>query len=67
MVYHEKIAEKIKAAQSGNKDFILDLMNMFQPLLRSLATHLNYEDAINDLELEFIQLIKAIKLSSQLR
>ena len=54
MVYHQKIAEKINAAQSGNKDSILDLMNMFRPLLRSLATHLNYEDAINDLELEFI-------------
>lgn len=63
MVYHQKIAEKINAAQSGNKDSILDLMNMFRPLLRSLATHLNYEDAINDLELEFIQLIKTIKLS----
>ena len=63
MVYHQKIAEKIKAAQNGNKDSIIDLMNMFQPLLRNLATHLNYEDAINDLELEFIQLIKTIKLS----
>lgn len=62
-MYHQKIAEKINAAQSGNKDSILDLMNMFRPLLRSLATHLNYEDAINDLELEFIQLIKTIKLS----
>ncbi len=46
MVYHQKIAEKIKAAQNGNKDSIIDLMNMFQPLLRSLATHLNYEDEI---------------------
>lgn len=41
MVYHQKIAEKINAAQSGNKDSILDLMNMLYKVFR-LHNHIEF-------------------------
>ncbi len=49
--------------QKGSKDAILQLIEKFDPLLKKYAYKLRYDDAYNDLLLEFIQLLKNLRLN----
>ena len=60
----ELLKELIKKAKEGNKESMLELINKFEPLLKKYAKKLNYDDAINDLIVYFIELIKKINLDS---
>ena len=58
------LLDDILKAQSGNEDVTLLLVNQFNPLLKKYARKLNYEDAYNDLVVEFLNLIKDIDVSN---
>ncbi len=45
-------------AQQGNQEAMLELINRFQPLLKKYARKLRYDDAYEDCQLFFIELIK---------
>ncbi|PXV86254.1 RNA polymerase sigma factor (sigma-70 family) [Lachnotalea glycerini] len=47
----------IVKSQKGDRDSTLKLINKFTPLLKKYAFKLNYEDAYNDLILNFIECI----------
>ncbi len=55
-----KLAESILKAKT-EKDEMLCLLQQFDPLLKKYAHALHYEDAYNDLQLCFIELIVRIK------
>ena len=55
------IIDKIKCAQAGNQEAMLDLINKFMPLLKKYCYKLGYEDSLEDLQLEFITLIFTFK------
>lgn len=58
------LLDNILSAQSGNENATLLLVNQFNPLLKKYARKLNYEDAYNDLLVEFLVLIKGIDVSN---
>lgn len=45
-------------AQQGNQEAMLELINRFQPLLKKYARKLRYDDAYEDCQLFYIELIK---------
>lgn len=51
------ICKLIVAAKSGEENSMLEIINMFKPLIKKYAYKMNYEDAENDLILSMIQLI----------
>lgn len=53
----------IQMAQK-NKEDLYDLTVMFAPLLKKYAYYLRYEDAYNDLLLDFIELVLKMNLNS---
>lgn len=55
------LTERILKAKS-EKDEMLSLLRQFDPLLKKYAHELRYEDAYNDLQLCFIELIERIKI-----
>lgn len=57
------LVEKIRNAQNGNEIYMLEMIEQFNPLLRKYAYHLNYEDAINDMTVKFIVLLRGMNLS----
>lgn len=52
----------IKRLQSGDSDATLPLIEKFNPLLKKYAYKLSYDDAYNDLLLDFIELLHSIRL-----
>ena len=50
-------------AKDGDSSCCLSLIEKFQPLLKKYAYKLDYEDAYNDLLLEFIAFIKYVKIN----
>ncbi len=56
------ICELLTRAQAKDDDALLELISLFQPLLRKYARKLNYDDAYEDCELFFIELIRAVNL-----
>lgn len=58
--------DMIIQSQLGNQQAFLELVEKFKLLLRKYANLLNYEDAYNDLVLDFLVLIKKINIT-QLR
>ena len=56
----------ILRSKSGDDNATLELIEKFKPLLRKYAYHLGYDDAYNDLLIDFIELIHNIRLA-QLR
>lgn len=56
------LAEQINMVQNGNNDELVALIEKFDRLLKKYARLLRYEDALNDLQLDFIVLIKNIRL-----
>lgn len=55
-------ADLIAQSQSGEVDATLELVNKFKPLLRKYAFKLNFDDAYDDLLLDFLILMKSIPL-----
>lgn len=51
------ICKLIIAAKSGDQNSMLEIINMFMPLIKKYTYKMNYEDAGNDLMLSMIQLI----------
>lgn len=51
------ICNLILAAKSGNQDSMLEIINIFRPLIKKYTFKMNYEDAENDLILSMVQLI----------
>jgi hypothetical protein len=56
------IIDLITKAQEGNEDAALLMIKKFNPLLKKYAYKLSYEDAYDDLLLDFIELIHNIRL-----
>lgn len=56
------ISDLIAESQNGNSDAALLMIEKFKPLLRKYAYKLYYEDAYNDLLVDFIELIHNINL-----
>jgi len=56
------ITDLITKAQEGNEDATLLLIKKFNPLLNKYAFKLSYEDAYDDLLVNFIELIHNIRL-----
>ncbi len=54
--------ELISKSQSGDEDATLILIEKFKPLLKKYAYKLSYEDAYNDLLVDFIELIHNIQI-----
>lgn len=50
----------IRSAQRDDEDAMLYLITRFEKLIRKYARKLQYEDAENDLILDFIELIKTL-------
>lgn len=57
------LIDKIREAQSGSQQHMLEIIEKFRPLLRRYARLLNYEDAINDVTVEFIALLTQMNIS----
>lgn len=57
------IADFIVKSQEGNSNAIIQLVKKFNPLLKKYAYRLYYEDAYNDLLVDFIDLLHRIKLN----
>lgn len=57
-----KISDLIAESQNGNNDATLLMIEKFKPLLKKYAYMLYYEDAYNDLLVDFIELIHDINL-----
>lgn len=56
------LTQVILESQSGNSDSTLYLIEKFAPLLKKYAYRLEYEDAYNDLLLNFIEIIHAMNI-----
>lgn len=52
------ISDLIAEDQNGNSDATLLMIEKFKPLLKKCAYKLYYEDAYNDLLVDFIELIR---------
>nr|WP_308628254.1 sigma factor-like helix-turn-helix DNA-binding protein [uncultured Eisenbergiella sp.] len=59
-MYYEMISEY----QSGNDKILMELIEYFQPLLKKYAFMLGYQDAYNDLQLEFIEFLQKMPLTA---
>lgn len=56
------LVDLISLAQAENEEAMMELIARFEKLLKKYARRLNYEDALNDLTLEFIHVVRVIKL-----
>ena len=56
------ISDLIVQSKAGDTDATMTLINKFNPLLKKYEYKLFYEDAYNDLLVDFIELIHTIKL-----
>lgn len=56
------LKELLKRAQFGDGKSTIELVEKFNPLIKSLAYKLNYDDAYSDLLLDFISLLNRINL-----
>lgn len=54
--------QEILESQNGNKDKMLKMVNKFQPLILKNSKKLYYEDAYEDVQTRFIEIIQNIKL-----
>lgn len=57
-------AKFILRSQSGDKNATLELIKKFNPLLKKYAFELFYDDAYNDLLVDFVELLKNIKMQN---
>lgn len=57
------LVETIRKAQKGDEKSVLEMIAQFECLLTRYAHLLKYEDALNDLTLDFIVLLKQVNTS----
>ncbi len=57
-------ADLIALSQSGDTDATLELVNKFNPLLRKYAFNLNFDDAYDDLLLDFLEILNNVHLNN---
>lgn len=57
-----KLYDLVKESQNGDKEVTLQLVEKFMPLLKKYAWKLGYEDAFEDLRLNFLELLKLMNL-----
>lgn len=55
-------ANTIQKSQTGNNNATIALVEKFKPLLKKYASLLRYEDAYNDLLVDFIELLHNLRL-----
>ena len=55
------IIDLIQESQHGNQDATMKLIKTFSPTLRKYARALEIEDAYQDLQLDFIEVIQSIR------
>jgi len=55
--------DTIIQSQSGRKISTLELVKKFEPLLKKYAYLLDYDDAYNDLLVDYLELIKKMNVS----
>ena len=58
-----EILKHIISSQSGDEHATLKLVDTFKPLLKKYAYKLDYEDAYNDLLVDFISILRRLCLS----
>lgn len=58
------LLEELKSAQSGNEEAMLNLITKFMPLFKKYERKLGYEDAINDLIVDFIEFVTKWNLNN---
>lgn len=56
--------ELILRSQTGDKNATLELIKKFNPLLKKYAYKLFYDDAYNDLLVDFVELLKNVKMEN---
>lgn len=56
------LVNRILEAQAGSHEAILHLIKQFNPLLKKYARKLCYDDAYNDLLVEFLSLMKQLNI-----
>lgn len=54
----KEVYTNVLFAKEGNSEVLMELIKQFKPLLKKYAWNLGYEDSYEDLQLEFIKLIK---------
>ena len=54
----KEVYTNVLFAKEGNSEVLMELIKQFKPLLKKYAWDLGYEDSYEDLQLEFIKLIK---------
>lgn len=52
------LLDEIRNAQDGNQDSMMTIIRRFNPLLKKYGKKLGYEDATDDLTVEFIEQIE---------
>ncbi|MEA4894687.1 MAG: sigma-70 family RNA polymerase sigma factor [Oscillospiraceae bacterium] len=57
------ISEIIAKSQEGDNDATLFLVNRFNPLLKKYSRMLYYEDAYNDLLVDFLEMTKSMQIN----
>lgn len=57
-MYSPTLINKIALAKNSNNDLLTQLIKDFYPINKKYATLLGYEDALQDLQLDFIKLIR---------
>lgn len=57
------LVNRIIEVQSGSDEACLKLIRQFNPLLKKYARKLSYDDAYNDLLVEFLSLIKNLNIN----
>ena len=58
------LLEELKRAQSGDDQAMLNLISKFLPLIKKYARKLGYEDAANDLIVDFIEFVSKWNLNN---
>ena len=59
---HTEMRGLIRESQSGNKQATERLYTMFLPLLKKYAQKIGNEDALSDLTLNFLQMLKKMPI-----
>lgn len=60
----KEVYTSILLAKAGNSEILIELIKQFKPLLKKYAWKLEYEDAYEDLQLEFIKLVKEFPIEN---
>lgn len=63
-MFYINIYKLVYYAQKKDEDAVMFLLDKFHPLIRKYGRYLNYEDAEDDLKVDFIMLVFKINLKN---